>query len=151
MRIRVRRRITIEELWKIINEYEYSFGTPDRLRRELLVSQDEKLKGKLDEWINALNALREYEEDGEENFIKEEEVDPAVVRRLLTDNMVKLLKEIENGVASISELARKVRRSVPNVYSDLQFLYRNGFLGFQKRGKHVVPYLLLEEVIIDFR
>ena len=151
MKIRVRRRITIEELWKIINEYEYSFGTPDRLRRELLVSRDERLKNKLDEWINAINAIREYEEDGEETFIKEEEGDPSVVRRLLTDNMVELLKEIERGVNSISELARRVGRSVSNVYNDLQFLYRNGFLGFQKRGRHVVPYLLLEEIVIDFR
>ncbi len=151
MKIRVRRRITIEELWKIINEYEYSFGTPDRLRRELLVSRDERLKNKLDEWINAINAIREYEEDGEETFIKEEEGDPSVVRRLLTDNMVELLKEIGRGVNSISELARRVGRSVSNVYNDLQFLYRNGFLGFQKRGRHVVPYLLLEEIVIDFR
>ncbi len=150
LKIKVRRRITVEELWRLINEYEYTFGSLDNLRSELLASNDERLRRKLNEWINALSALREYEEEGEEIFVKEEEIDPSVVRRLLTDNMVKLIREIERGVVSISDLARRLRRSVSNVYNDLQFLHRNGFVGFQKRGRHVMPYLLIEEIVIEF-
>ena len=150
MRVRVRRRITIEEVWKIVEEYEDSFGSIDNLLSKLIISRDERLRDKLNEWLNALQALREYEEEGEEVFVKEEEVEPGIVKRLLTDNMVKLLNEIEEGVSSISDLARKLGRSVSNVHNDLQFLYRNGFIAFRKIGRHVIPYLLIEEIIIEF-
>jgi len=148
MKIKIKRRIPIEEIWRIISDYEYKYGSLEKLKA--LASLDNTLKVKLEDWLHALRALREYEEEGEEIFAKEEEIDPAIVKRLLSKNMVQLLIEVEKGVDSISDLARKLGRSTPNVYKDLQFLHQHGLISFLKRGRYVIPYLLIEEIYIEF-
>jgi len=150
VRCLLRRRLPIEDVVRIVEEYEKVYGSPEVLRRRCAGSRDDGLRAQLAEWIDALRALREYEEEGEEVFVKEEEVDPRLVRRILSPGMVELIEEISRGVSSISDLARRLNRSTPNVYNDLKFLAECGIVGFHRKGRSMRPYLLAEEILIEF-
>jgi len=118
--------------------------TPDELEREL-----KERSGKIP--LSDLEmAIMEYEEDGETTLTIEEEVSPAVVRKLLSPRTLELIEYLERGVStSISEIARVLGRSVPNVYNDIKFLERQGFVYLRKWGRLAIPTLLLEEIRIE--
>ncbi|RLF02626.1 MAG: hypothetical protein DRJ59_03145 [Thermoprotei archaeon] len=93
-------------------------------------------------------AYEEYEEDGESYFLVEEELDPQVLRRLLAPHLVRLLEEISRGVKSITELANRVNRSVPNVYKNLVVLEKYKLISLRREGRYVKPIKLVEEILI---
>ena len=67
---------------------------------------------------------------------------------LLTPKRVELLYSLASlRIESISDLAKKLKRNVKNVYQDLQVLKKLGFIKFTKRGKrNIVPETLVEEL-----
>ena len=127
MRVVVRRRITPEELQRELTSYT-GLVSPVDLER----------------------AVMEYEEDGETTLTVEEEVPVNVLRRLVSPRMLQVLEVLrKGGSACISEIARALGRSVPNVYSDVKFLEKHGFVYISRRGRLAVPVLLLEEVRLE--
>lgn len=93
-------------------------------------------------------AYMEYEEEGEAVISIEEEGSPDDIRRLLSENIARIIDIIKREQLSISELADKLKRSVSNVYSDIMFLENKKFVVTFKRGRRRIPVLLLEEVRI---
>ena len=73
--------------------------------------------------------------------------------RLLTPKRIELLYSLVSlRVESISDLARKLKRNVKNVYQDLKILKKLGFVEFRKRGKrNIVPETLVEEITFLIR
>jgi len=81
-----------------------------------------------------------------------------IVRELTPEEVLRRIKRYEKEfgllyslvslkVESISDLARKLKRNVKNVYQDLQILKKLGFVEFRKRGKrNIVPETLVEEI-----
>jgi len=95
--------------------------------------------------------IKEYEEEGEIAANVEEELPPKVLRRLMSKRMVEILEILERGESiNISELARKLGRSVPNVYYDLQFLEKHRVVYLRRMGSIKIPILLLEEIRVRF-
>lgn len=94
--------------------------------------------------------VKEYEEEGEITANVEEELSPEVLRRLMSKRMVEILEILERReLINISELARKLGRSIPNVYHDLQFMEKHRIIYLRKMGSIKIPILLLEEIRIE--
>ncbi|HDJ89129.1 MAG TPA: ArsR family transcriptional regulator [Thermoprotei archaeon] len=147
MLIKIRRKLLPEEMLERIKYIEKRYG-----EERILEKKAEESSQILDiymELISLRNAYMEYEEDGESFYLAEEEISNNIARRLLSEKMIKILEEILKGVDSISDLARKTGRSVSNIDRDLKFLEKNKIIGFWKKGKRKIPYLLLKEIVIQ--
>lgn len=129
MRAIVRRKVTPEELLERI-------GLAETLKDEEVLP-------------DLLAAYMAYEEEGEYSYIVEEEVPLSLARRLLSPNMSKLIDFLKsNEGLCVSEMARALNRSPPNVYADLKFLANYNLVTFERRGRRAVPHLLMEELRI---
>ncbi len=92
--------------------------------------------------------LRLGDEEGEVEYVEEVEVayDPSTHRRLFSHSIVELLAALALGEAeSISRLARMLGRDVGNVYRDLKWLEKQGFVELRRSGRRVKPILLVSE------
>jgi len=147
MIIKIRRKLLPEEMLDRIRKIEEKYGKVGKL--EKAVRKSSAMFDIYMELISLKNAYMEYEEDGETFYLFEEKISNKTARRLLSTKMINILEEISNGVDSISDLARKIRRSVSNVDKDLKFLEKNKIIGFWRRGRKKIPYLLLKEIVIQ--
>lgn len=90
-----------------------------------------------------------YEEEGECAYTVVEEIPLSALRKILNLRIIELLEAVRTyRNVSVSELAKLLNRSPSNVYTDLKLLARYRLLHFEKLGKRVIPYLLLEEIKI---
>ncbi len=115
---------------------------------------DRSMVGAYFEWSGLVHAYRGYVEGGELDYVVEEMRDmDSKDMALLTPKRLELLDSLGNfRTESISDLARKIRRNVKNVYQDLQLLRKIGFVTFKKRGKrNIVPETLVEEITFLIR
>ncbi len=152
MLVKVSRRLTLEEVEKRTKELEKTYEmTFDEFEEQLLTAR--KMKEEYIDayfrWARLVHAHRGYEEGGELHCIVEELRDLSSKElRAFTPKRLELLCALADfRVESINELARKVRRDVKNVHQDLQVLSRLGIVRTtRKRGKKIVPEVLVEEV-----
>ncbi|RLI22182.1 hypothetical protein DRO54_01755 [Candidatus Bathyarchaeota archaeon] len=151
MLVRVIRELTPEEVLQRIKKYEKEFGMGFEDFEELFLS------GKVDsshasayfEWAGLVHAYRGYVEGGELDYMVEEIYNfDSQQMSLLTPKRIELLYSLASlRIESISDLAKKLKRNIKNVYEDLQVLKKLGFIKFTRRGKrNVVPETLVEEI-----
>ncbi len=126
MRAFIRRRVTREEL--------------------LTVSRDPGMEF---EEARPKDLVAVYEEEGECAYTVVEEIPLGALRKILSLKVIELLEAVKTyRNVNLSELARLLNRSPSNVYADLKLLAKYRLLHFEKLGKRVIPYLLLEEIRI---
>ena len=152
MLVRVVRRLGLDEVVKRMREFE------SRLGKSFLEFEKRFNEGRLDsglfgeyvEWADLVHAYEGYVESGELDYASEEVIDlrDKDFERLLTHKRVELLVALASSrVESINELARRVKRSVKNVYGDLKILERLRFVQLRKLGKrNIVPEVLVKEI-----
>jgi len=156
MLVRIVRELTPEEVLRRIKRYEKEFGMNFDEFEELFLKRriDRSKIGAYFDWAGLIHAYRGYVEGGELDYMIEElrEFSPQQMR-LLTPKRIELLYSLVSlRVESISDLARKLKRNVKNVYQDLQILKKLGFVEFRKRGKrNIVPETLVEEITFLIR
>ena len=156
MLVRIVRELTPEEVLRRIKRYEKEFGMSFDDFEELFLKRriDRSKIGAYFDWAGLIHAYRGYVEGGELDYMIEElrEFSPQQMR-LLTPKRIELLYSLVSlRVESISDLARKVKRNVKNVYQDLKILKKWGFVEFRKRGKrNIVPETLVEEITFLIR
>jgi len=154
--VRIVRELTPEEVLRRIKRYEKEFGMSFDDFEELFLKRriDRSKIGAYFDWAGLIHAYRGYVEGGELDYMIEElrEFSPQQMR-LLTPKRIELLYSLVSlRVESISDLARKLKRNVKNVYQDLQILKKLGFVEFRKRGKrNIVPETLVEEITFLIR
>jgi len=148
MKITAVRLLTKNQVVREIQYFEKYHSTPEGALRACRISSEE-----FERWSSLIHALRAYDE-GEGIEIAVEEVFPSIplLRKVLTEKRIRLLEQIDLGVSSITELAKKVdHRSLKNVHDDLQILKKIGFISLEKEENRVIPKLLLSSLRIDFR
>jgi len=150
MRIRVLRRLTVEEVRRRIRELERKYG--GRLTEPSDRSAEgwiERLEDYL-EWSGMMNALRAYDEEGESEYYVEETWElPAEDLSKLTPKRLELLDALSRSrFSSISELAEHLRRDVKNVYLDLKALEGLGLIRLRRHGRSLTPELRVEELTL---
>jgi len=156
MLVRIVRELTPEEVLRRIKRYEKEFGMSFDDFEELFLKRriDRSKIGAYFDWAGLIHAYRGYVEGGELDYMIEElrEFSPQQMR-LLTPKRIELLYSLVSlRVESISDLARKLKRNVKNVYQDLKILKKLGFVEFRKRGKrNIVPETLVEEITFLIR
>jgi predicted transcriptional regulator len=102
------------------------------------------------EWSGMNHALRAAGEGEDFDYYAEEylEFTPEEFDSL-TPRRIELLDYLADEYAgSINELAKKMKRNVKNVHSDLRHLEQLGFIRFTREGKNLVPQLLIQELTI---
>ena len=152
MLLRVVRRLSLDEVVKRMKEFESKLGT-SFLEFEKKFTEgrlDPGLFGEYVEWADLVHAYEGYVESGELDYSSEEVTDlrDRDFEKLLTHKRVELLVALASSrVESINELARRVKRSVKNVYGDLKILERLRFVQLRKLGKrNIVPEVLVKEI-----
>lgn len=92
-----------------------------------------------------------YEEEGEvAPKIIRENLSVEAARKVLSNRVIELLSAIkENKGASISELARILRRSPSNVYRDLAELARWRIIRLREDGRKKVPEIIAKKIEIE--
>jgi hypothetical protein len=103
------------------------------------------------EWSGMTHALRAYSEGEDYDYYTEEET-PLGGEELrgLTSSRIELLDRLAvSRASSINELAGILGRDVKNVYNDIKFLERIGFVKLSKEGRGLVPELLVQELTIS--
>ncbi|MFQ6053241.1 MAG: hypothetical protein ACE5OO_03295 [Candidatus Bathyarchaeia archaeon] len=101
-------------------------------------------------WSSMIHALRAYGEGEDFDYYTEETVEltGSEVSKL-TPRRMELLDQLSRLRAdSINDLASKAGRDVKNVYYDLKVLEGLGFVRLVRRGRRVVPELLVQEVTL---
>ena len=74
------------------------------------------------------------------------------LNRILTPQRKRLLDVVrEYKPSSIRELAEKLGRDYKNVYDDVVFLERIGFLKLERRGKRLVPVVDYDTIDIQIK
>lgn len=151
MLVRIVRSLTPEEVLKRIHVFEknYSLVFEEFEDQFLKRRRPRNLMSVYLEWAGLVDAYKGYEEAGELDYIVEDlqEFDSEQLASL-TPKRIELLDYLANShVESISELARKIRRDVKNVYEDLLVLRTLGLVVLRRRGKrNVVPESLVGEI-----
>jgi hypothetical protein len=154
--VRIVRGLTIEEVQERIRKFEMAHGMIFDEFEELFLEKrmDRSMIDIYFKWAGLVHAYRRYVESGEFDYVVEEirELDSGEVS-LLTPKRLELLYSVANlRPESISDLARKIRRNVKNVYQDLQALKNLSFIKLGKRGRRsVVPETLVEEITLLIR
>ena len=154
MRIKVVRRLSLEEIRRQLKTHESRRGMPfsEFERRFIERKIDPGLFGEYVEWASLVHAYEAYEEGGELDYAVEEarEIKTDELERMVTFKRLELLRTISTShVESINDVARKVGRNVKNVYNDLKALEKMGFLHFRKVGRrNLIPESLIEEVSV---
>ena len=146
----------MEEVRQRIRRLETEHGMTFDEFEELFLEKkiDRRAVGVYFEWAELVHAYRRYIESGEFDYVIEEtrELTPDELA-LLTPKRIQLLHSLANlRPESISDLARKTRRNVKNIYQDLQALKKLGFVTFEKRSKRsIIPETLVEEITLLIR
>jgi len=130
MKIYVRRKILFDEILSFMKN-------PQLLQNTNLSIEDVK------------KAYLEYEEEGETDLEIIEQIPYRTFLRLMQPKPVELIEIIKNEQLYISEIARKLNRSISNVYYDLKILNKHKIISFNKSGKYSIPILLLKEIRIN--
>ena len=156
MLVRVVRDLTPEEVMKEIRKFEREFSVSFEKFEELFLEKklDTKFTRAYFEWAELVNSYKGYIEDGQLDYTVEEIKDLKPEQAaLLTSKRIQLLYQLAiTRVESISDLARKARRNVKNVYQDLQVLSKLGFVKLSKRkGRAVIPESLVKEIAFLIR
>jgi predicted transcriptional regulator len=148
MRITAVRLLTRNQAVREIQYFEKYHSTPEGALHAGIISSEE-----FERWRSLIHALQAYEE-GEGIEVAIEEAFPSIrlLREVLTEKRIRLLEQIDFGVNSITELAKKVgHRNFKNVHEDLQILRRIGFITLEREENRVVPRLLVSSIRVDFR
>jgi len=154
LRIKIARRLTLEEIRRRLKARESRTGIPfsEFERRFIERKVDPGLFGEYVEWASLVHAYEAYEEGGELDYAVEEarEIKTDELERMVTFKRLELLRTISTShVESINDVARKIGRNVKNVYNDLKALEKMGFLHFRKVGRrNLIPESLIEEVSV---
>ena len=157
MLLRVIKRLNLDEVVKRMKKLESKLGTSflEFEKRFAEGRLDPGLFGEYVEWADLVHAYEGYVESGELDYFSEEVMDlrDKDFERFLTHKRVELLAALASSrVESINELARRVKRSVKNVYGDLKVLERLGFVQLRKLGKrNIVPEALVKEIGLLFQ
>jgi len=130
MKIYVRRKILFDEILSFMRN-------PQLLQNTNLSIEDVK------------KAYLEYEEEGETDLEIIEQIPYGTFLKLMQPKPVELIEIIKNEQLYISEIARKLNRSISNVYYDLKILNKHKIISFNKSGKYSIPILLLKEIRIN--
>ena len=156
MLVRVVRGLAIEDVARLVCEFEARFGCDFREFEERFFREGRPrgLLGDYLEWAGLEDAVRGYEEGGELDYVVDvareftgKELATLTVRRL------ELLSFLAGKrMESINELAHKVKRDVKNVYEDLKALEKLELVVLRRRGKrNVIPETLVEEITFLIR
>lgn len=156
MLIRIVRNLTLEEVSERIKKFEKELGISFEKFEELFLKQ--KLNAKnariYFEWSELVDSYRGYVEEGTLDYAVEETKDLKPEQMaLLTPKRIELLYKLTAlRVESINDLAQKIRRDIKNVYEDLKFLNKLGFVKLSKRkGRALVPETLVKEITFLIR
>jgi len=151
MQIKIARRLTPEEILEMEKQIESSIDFDIR-RIEIKSNEDIKKKWPIyTKWASLHYAYKAYEEEGENYYICEENFTLPLkeLLKILTEKKIQLINEIAKGVESISDLARKVKRDVTNVYRDLKVLEKLKIIKLEKAGKNVIPKIVAEKITVE--
>lgn len=136
MKIEIVYRPTEEDILKDIT----------RLKRKRKLSQNE-----LTELKNLTDIFKAYEETGEIFFTKTFviECDINEFRKILTRKRLRLLELIKsNDFYSISEITKKTKRNIKNIYEDLKLLEKFNLIKLEKKTKNIFVTSSVEEIIL---
>jgi len=150
--IKVVRKVSIDQVRRRVSQLERKYG------RDLDDMQNPTMAGGMNrewledsvEWSRMIHALRAYGEGEDFDYTSEETVElgRSEVSKL-TPRRMELLDQISRlRAVSINDLARKAGRDVKNVYGDLKALESLGFVGLVRRGRRIVPDLLVHEITL---
>lgn len=157
MRVKVQRRLSLDEVAERLAGFERSLGLSfeefeDRLLAGL-VSQEQL--GTYVEWAALNDAYRAYEESGELDYVVEDsfELEERALERLLSPRRLELLVQLAaRGYESMNDLARRIRRDPKNVYEDLKALEKLRLVRLRRAGsRNVVPETPIEELTFVIR
>lgn len=156
MLLKIVRNLTPEEVNERIKRFEKELNVSFEELERLFLEQklDSRLVKAYFEWAELVDSYRAYVEGGALDYVVEEVKDlkPEQIA-LLTPKRVELLYQLAALRAeSISDLARKVKRDVKNVYRDLQVLNGFGFVKLNRRRKGaVIPETAVKEITFLIR
>ncbi len=153
MRLSSVRRVPMNEVTDRLAKLEEKYGNRFQELHE------EFIQGRMDrerfndyvEWSSMIHALRAYSEGEDYDYYTEEDT-PLGIEELrgLTSSRIELLDRlVVSRASSINELAGILNRNVKNVYNDIKFLERIGFVRLSKEGRGFVPELLVQELTIS--
>jgi len=154
LRIRVVRKLSLQEVMKSLRSHEAAKGMPfsEFERRFIERKVDPGLFGEYVEWASLVHAYEAYVEGGELDYSVEEirDIEADELKKMLTPKRLELMEIISiSHVESINDVARKTARNVRNIYGDLKILEKMGFLRFRKVGRrNMIPETLIEEISI---
>ena len=100
----------------------------------------------LDLDVRFTRALRE---GGFDDFFM---LDRETAREVLTEERLRLIdaiEEYEDEIESKSDLAEVVGRDVSAVHRDLDVLFENGLIRYEKVGNRRIPELAYEHIVVE--
>lgn len=109
-----------------------------------------KQKEKLAEYKKAYSA---YEESGESYYVDNFTAKLTFndFSKFFTSKRLELINLMsKNNFDSISEISRRTKRDIKNIYDDLKILEKLGFISLNKNNKNISPKLKVESIFIDF-
>ena len=152
MLARVVRRVPLNEVRRRMAELDGKHGgkLPALIGRSVGDQLDKEMLEDYVEWSMMFHALRAYGEGEEFEYYTEETVNLGwrEISRL-TPRRLELLDRLSHiHVESINDLAAQVGRDVKNVHGDLQILRRLGFIRLVRRGRRILPVLVVQEITL---
>jgi hypothetical protein len=134
MRVEVARDLTKGDVAQEVRDLEARHESFDTLRQRVFVERCSD-PGAVDDYV-AWKALRDESGGLEERIV----FDTPEVFRSLTPRRVELLEYLhQNEVASIKDLAARLRRDYKNTYDDVTALETWGLIAVRRDGKNQRP------------
>jgi len=140
LRLKIVRRLSLEEVKKRLQEHEIANTMPfSEFEKQFIEGKvDPGLFGEYVDWADLLHAYEAYMEGEELDHVVEEtwRMKPEELEKMLNPRRLELLEMISGShIESINDVARKVGRNVRNVYDDLKLLEKRDFSTFERLAK----------------
>jgi len=120
---------------------------------ERKITRDDLAPGNLEKHPELRELYSLYEEEGDFTYTRyiREELPPHVARKILKTRILELLDFLsKNKDIGVSELARSLGRSAPNVSRDLRFLARWKLVRLNEQGKKKTVEITARRIEILF-
>jgi predicted transcriptional regulator len=145
------KQVPLQDVQNRLKELENIYGSLSFLHLEFNKGRMPTVKlNDYIEWTGMSHAFSAYQEGEDFEYLTEQvlNLSPEEYRKI-TPKRLEMLDHLKATPAnSINELAQNLGRDVKNVYNDLMFLAKIGFVNLHREGRNIRPELLVQEITL---
>lgn len=73
---------------------------------------------------------------------------PELIPKIFSKQRIRLLREIREENANVSQLSKRLNRKIENISRDLTYLREYGIVDLKRKGREKIPVIVKDRLVI---